>query len=102
MDAIEFPEQTLIIAKDQPQYIPLPVHLKYYQDEQGNPLVHPESLQPVPEEMTCCFKLSPEEIQQIVNTGELWYTQCVFGNQFQPVRMSVLKPTLVVQQFPTT
>lgn len=77
MEAIEFSEQTMVIAKNQPQYVPLPV--RYAPDEEGQP-------------MTCCFKLSEEELKEIAETGCLWYTQLTFGHQFQPVRMSTTKP----------
>lgn len=77
MDAIEFPEQTHVLAKDQPQYVPLPVHI-----DQNDPMVP----------MTACFQLSPEELAEINATGKLWYTQSTFGNAFQPVRMSTRNP----------
>lgn len=91
MQAIEFPQQTFILAKDQPEYIPLPVHAKMMQarfkDEDGKVYVRD-----IIEELTACFKLSPEEIDQVVATGKFWYTQCVWGQDFQPIRMSVLNP----------
>jgi hypothetical protein len=78
MLAIEFPEQTHILAKDQPQYLPLPVHIDQH-DEM------------VP--MTCCFQLTPEELAEInASGGKLWYTQSTFGHPFQPVRMSTQNP----------
>jgi hypothetical protein len=99
MQAVEFSQQTDILAKDQPQYLPLPVHVKYEQvtvpGPNGLPLINPDGTlltKPVPMEMTCCFQLSPEEIAQAIATGQFWYTQCVYGNQFQPVRMSVVNP----------
>lgn len=92
MQAIEFPQQTFILAKDQPEYTPLPVHATIedvqYTDENGKV----QTAKDVVTELTACFKLSPEEIAQVIATGELWYTQCVYGKQFQPVRMSVLSP----------
>lgn len=91
MDAIEFPQQTFILAKDQPEYIPLPVHVRYYQDEEGN-LLHRGDNNPIPQEMTCCFKLTPEEIEEINRTGQLWHTQCVQGDLFHPIRMTTKNP----------
>jgi len=87
MQPVEFPQQTDILAKDQPQYTPLPVHIKFEQQRMSDG----EAID-VPMEMTACFNLSPEEIAAINKTGALWYTQCVFGNPFQPVRLSVLNP----------
>ena len=77
MEAIDFPQRTHILAENQPEYTPLPVHIDRTQP--GSPF-------------TCCFKLSPEEIEQINKTGEIWYTQLTCGNLFQPVMLSVINP----------
>lgn len=77
MEAVDFPEKNLDLAKDQPEYQTLPV--LYEPDKEGAP-------------MTACFKLSPEEIADIVATGHVWHTQWTFGNNFQPIRMSTSKP----------
>lgn len=77
MKAIEFAQQTAILAKDQPEYQPLPVHID-----------HGDKMVP----MTCCFELSPEEIKEINETGKLWYTQSTFGQPFQPIRMATSNP----------
>lgn len=94
MNAIEFTEQTLILAKDQPEYVPLPVHVKYYRDEKGLPIRGGAGGQFVPEEMTCCFQLSPEEVAEVNRTGCFWFTQSVLGGLFNPVRMSISKPAV--------
>lgn len=77
MEPVEFPQQTHVLAKDQPQYRPLPVHID--QTDESIP-------------MTCCFELSDEEIAEMAATKKLWYTQCTFGNNFQPVRLSTQNP----------
>ena len=91
MKAIEFPQQHDILAKDQPEYLPLPVHYKTepvkFKDADGN-----EVVKDVVMEVTACFQLEAEEIAQVIATGELYYTQCVYGQKFQPVRMSVINP----------
>lgn len=91
MKAIEFPQQTDILAKDQPQYQPLPVYVERepvdWIDDDGI-----EHTTMVPMEMTCCFELEPDELAQVIATGKLYYTQCVMGKQFQPIRMSVVNP----------
>lgn len=96
MKAIEFPQQSFILAKDQPQYIPLPVHAKEepirFKDAEGNEVVKDTVM-----ELTACFQLSPEEVAQVVATGKIWYTQCVWGAAFQPIRMSVLNPFTINQ-----
>lgn len=77
MEAITFKEVNLELAKDQEQYQTLPVH---YDDT-------------IPEgPMTACFKLTPEEIKQIILTGKLWHTQWTFKKGFQPVAMSTSNP----------
>lgn len=78
MTAIEFPEQTLVLAKDQPEYIPLPVHID-----------PDDTMFPV----TACFKLNEQELKEVAETGMLWLTQCTFGRNFHPVRISTAKPT---------
>jgi hypothetical protein len=94
MQPIEFSQQTFILAKNQPQYIPLPVHAgKYREHTVPHPILEGvmEKVM-LPDEITACFELSPEEIGEICRTGKLWYTQCIFGNQFQPVRLSTQNP----------
>lgn len=76
MKAIKFKEQTTIIALDQPQYVPLPIHIG------KTPEV----------EMTACFKLTPEEIKEINETGCIWNTQLTFGDCYHPVRLSTRNP----------
>lgn len=77
MEAVEFPQQTNVLAKDQPEYIPLPVHI-----DTTDPMTP----------MTCCMKLSPEELEEMNRTGVLWLTQCTFGASFHPIRMSTTNP----------
>ena len=76
MRAIEFEQVTNRLAEDQPEYETLPVHIT--NDENR--------------EFTCCFELNKAEIDEIVKTGKLWYTQLTFGNLFQPIRMSTENP----------
>jgi len=77
MDAIEFPEQTIVLAKDQPEYSPLPVHIG--SEAEGTP-------------MTACFKLSAEELAEINETGIIWVGQLTFGKLLQPIRVSTKNP----------
>lgn len=77
MEAIEFPEQTVVLAKDQPQYLPLPVH--YDQAAEGTP-------------MTCCFKLSSGELEEINRTGMIWHRQLTFGQPLQPIMLLTKNP----------
>jgi hypothetical protein len=74
---VKFSEANETLAKDQPQYTPLPVHVGSKED--GFP-------------MTACFELTDEEVAEIIATRKLWYTQTTFGHPFQPVRLSTHNP----------
>lgn len=78
MDSIDFPERNCIIGKDQPEYQPLYGHIADT----------PEA------EATFCMKLSAEEIKELTETGNLWFTQLTFKQGFQPIRLSTTKPQL--------
>lgn len=77
MKPIEFPEQDVIIAKDQPEYIPLPAHIDY---EHGA--------------VTFCWKLSLRERIKLLLDGRLWHTVLTFRQPLQPQLLSVDKPVL--------
>lgn len=77
MTPIKFPEQTHVLAENQPEYEPLPVHID--QNDTAVP-------------MTACFVLTDEEVEEIVKTRKLWHTQLTFGNAFQPVTLSTQSP----------
>ena len=77
MDAIKFPQHNVVLAENQPEYIPLPVFI-----DRNDPQVP----------MTACFKLNPDELKEIQKTGCLWLTQLTFGQYFQPIRMSTQNP----------
>ena len=77
MIAIDFPQANVIVGKDQPEYLPLPMH--YNPEDPMKP-------------MTCCFELSDEELAEVIRTKRIWYTQCTFGNNLHPVRMDVRSP----------
>lgn len=97
MRSIDFPQANLPLAKDQPEYETLHVHVETKQveippriAEQGE--VIPGKIEDISWSMTACFELSDEEIEEIVRTRKLWYTQMVFGKQFQPIRMRTQNP----------
>lgn len=77
MRPIEFPQQTHILAKDQPQYTPLLVHID-------------ESSQAT--SMTFCCELNDDEVTELIATRKLWLMQSTFGNRFQPIRLSTQNP----------
>ena len=78
MELIEFPEQTVVIAKDQPQYRPLPAY--QYRDEQGT--------------IVCCWKLSFWERVRVLFTGKLWHTILTFNSPLQPQLLETHKPDM--------
>lgn len=95
MKAVDFPQRNVMLAESQEEYETLPVFCEMKEvivpNEPGQPqnaIVTKE----VPWSMTACFELSDREIEEIVKTRKLYYTQMLFGGQFQPVRMSTENP----------
>ena len=76
MKPIEFEEQNVIYAKDQPQYQPLPA-LK----ENDTTIT--------------CWELSEEDKKILNETGVVWLSQMNFGSPLQPVLMTVNKSELI-------
>lgn len=68
MKPIEFKEQNVVFAKDQPQYRPLPAHV----NKGGNG------------EVISCWKLSLWERIRLLFTGKIWQSQCMFGKPLTP------------------
>jgi hypothetical protein len=77
MKLIQFPEQTTIIAKDQPEYLPLPAH-RFANDSQGR--------------IAFCWSLSFKERIAVLFTGKLWHQVLTFNMPLQPQLMTVEKP----------
>ena len=76
MIPIPFQEMNGVLGAHQEEYEPLPVHA--HGDSQGR--------------VTFCCRLSPVEIAEIAATGTIWIQQLTFGNRFQPIALSTLKP----------
>lgn len=89
MQAIEFPGVNVRIAEDQPEYQTLPAFAGMIPIEGGS----------VPG-LTCCFKLSPEELAEVNRTGVIWHTVLTFGQPLQPQSMSLQRPEWVPIQPP--
>ena len=76
MTPIEFPEQTIVWAKNQPPYLPLPA----YTDER---------------ETISCWRLTwPERLKALV-FGRLWLRQMNFGGPLQPQAPCIDSPFAV-------
>jgi hypothetical protein len=76
MNLIEFPEQTIVIAKNQPEYKPMYAHID------GNGIV------------TCCWKLSLLDRLEVLLTGKIWHQVMTFKQPLQPQLLHVTKPNL--------
>lgn len=75
MKPIHFPQVNIEIAKSQDQYGTLPAH---YDSE--NKIV------------TCCFKLTLEEVERLVEEGELFLQVMTFGKPLQPLSIHTSNP----------
>lgn len=68
----------VVLAKDQPEYIPLPVAVVDYSDGVRS--------------MISSYRLSWRERLQILFTGRVWWEQLTFGHALQPQKMYVSEP----------
>jgi hypothetical protein len=75
MKARCFKQQNAIFAKDQKEYLQLPAHCD---TENGT--------------ATFSFKLSEEEIKQVIETGTVYLTVLTFNQPLQPIAQSFLNP----------
>lgn len=74
MKPTEFKEQNCTYAKDQKEYSPLP------------------SFRTPDGEVTSCWKLTNEELQEIIKTGTIWVSVLTFNHPLQPMSISGFKP----------
>jgi hypothetical protein len=67
-----------VLAKDQPEYIPLPVaHIEYSDGARS---------------MVSCYRLTWKERFTILFTGKVWWEQMTFGSRLQPQKMYLQEP----------
>lgn len=77
MNPIEFAEQNVVFAKDQPEYMPLPAR----RSADGS-------------EVTSCWGMSWRERLRVLLTGRVYLTLLTFGAPLQPQIVSTeLEPT---------
>lgn len=81
MKLIEFKEQTVVFAKDQPEYLPLPAY--QYLDQEGTILF--------------CWKMSFIERVKVLFTGKLWHQVLTFNQPLQPQLLLTDKPNLEIK-----
>jgi hypothetical protein len=74
MELIEFEGQTAVIAKDQPQYLPMPAHIS----SDGV--------------ITCCWRLTWLERIQLLLAGHIWHQVMTFNQNLQPQKLSTARP----------
>jgi len=79
MNIVEFPEQTVVYAKDQPQYRPLPAY-RAARDPEGR--------------IICCWSLTWRERLKLLFTGKLWHHILTFNQPLQPQLLEVEKPEM--------
>lgn len=76
MKLTSFPEVTVTIAKDQPEYLPLPAHVA------SDGVV------------TCCWTMSWRERLRALVTGKVWHQVMTFGAPLQPQLLTTAKPEI--------
>lgn len=76
MISVNFPEANVLLAMDQDEYEPLAIHR--FEGKEGR--------------VAMCFRLSPAEIRELVQTKTLWVQQLTFGRNFQPIALSTQRP----------
>jgi hypothetical protein len=79
VELIEFPEQNVIYAKDQPQYRPLPAY-RVPRDPEGR--------------VICCWSLTWRERLTLLFTGKIWHHVLTFNARLQPQLLEVDKPAM--------
>ena len=82
MKPIEFPEQNVVYAKDQPEYQPLPAFKN--DGPQG--------------EVITCWKLSFMERLRILFKGEIWLSLMSFNKPLTPSFMTTKKSDVLITE----
>lgn len=79
MKIVEFPEQTVVFAKNQPEYLPLPAH-RFRDDAQGR--------------IACCWSMTWRERFIALFRGKVWHEILTFNQPLQPQLLSMDKPDM--------
>lgn len=79
MNPVEFPEQTEVLAKFQPEYKPLPVY-RCSDDPSGC--------------IKFCWKMTWRQRLKILWSGLVWHQVLTFGEPLQPQLLTVEKPSM--------
>ncbi len=78
MNLVEFPEQTTVIAKNQPPYLPFPAYR--FNDNEGR--------------IAACWQLTFSERLRVLLTGRVWQQILTFNQPLQPQKLTVEKPEM--------
>lgn len=74
-----FPEQSVVIAESQPEYLPLPAY-RFKADPQGR--------------IVCCWKPSFRERISLLFGGCIWHQILTFNQPLQPQLIGTEKPEM--------
>ena len=77
MNLIDFPQRTVIIAENQPEYIPMPAW-RDPQDPAGR--------------IICCWQLTWRERLKLLFTGKIWHHILTFRGALQPQLLELRDP----------
>ena len=80
MKLIEFAEQTVVFAKNQPEYLPLPAFQRH--DAEGT--------------IICCWQMTFRERIVALFTGRIWHSILTFNSPLQPQLLQIDRPIFVV------
>jgi len=81
MKLIDFPEAHVVVAENQPEYLPMPAY--FYEDSHV---------------LTCCWQLNWRERFQLLLSGRIWHSVWCFGGALQPQRLDVAKPEMPMDE----
>ncbi len=76
MTPVEFPEQNVVFAKDQPEYLPLPA---YVTDDSARTVIS-------------CWRFTWRERLKVFFGAPLWIRSMTFGGPLQPLLPEVNRP----------
>lgn len=68
MSPVQFPQANAVIAKDQPEYLPLPSHAS-----------------PNRKVITSCWELTDDELETVLMTRRIFVSQLTFAQPLQPL-----------------
>lgn len=77
MEPVHFDGENVVFGENQPEYIPLPA------ERVGKPQTG---------QIITCWSLSPEELERVRETGQIYVSLLTFGQPLQPILVTVDKP----------